>query len=352
MASVRLEKLSVAFTRDQPAVDQVSVDLVAGELFCLLGPSGCGKSTLLRLIGGYLKPDSGRVWIDEREVTAEPPERRNTGMVFQNYALFPHLSALENVAFPLRVRGIHKTARHAQANEMLDWVGLTQDERLRRPTKLSGGQQQRVALARALVADPGLLMLDEPFANLDRLLRERLREEMCEIQRSTGTTTILVTHDREEAFAIADRIAVMHQGRLLQIGTPDEIHDHPANAMVADFLGHRNLFRIEQTAEGMAMVNGTRIPLHGHAAAPGDHLLLRPEAMRLHFAETTGTLPATVRQSRFAGTHAHVILVLDGGAVVELRRDRQEVTLAAEQPVWLEIPPDAIAIISEKEVGK
>ncbi len=352
MARVRLEKLSVAFTRDQPAVDHVSVDLVAGELFCLLGPSGCGKSTLLRLIGGYLKPDAGRVWMDDREVTAEPPERRNTGMVFQNYALFPHLSALDNVAFPLRVRGIGKAARHAQAHEMLDWIGLTQDERLRRPAQLSGGQQQRVALARALVAGPGLLMLDEPFANLDRLLRERLREEMRDIQRRTGTTTILVTHDREEAFAIADRIAVMHRGRLLQIGTPSEVHDRPANAIVADFLGHRNLFRIEQSDEGMVFANGTRFPLHGHAATTGDHLLLRPEALRLHVTETSACQPGTVRQSRFAGTHALVTLVLDSGAVVEVQRGRQEPSLVAEQRVWLEIPPEALSIISGKEVSK
>lgn len=351
MSRIRLEQLSVAFTRDQRAVDDVSVELVAGELFCLLGPSGCGKSTLLRLIGGYLKPDAGRVWMDERDVTTDPPEQRNTGMVFQNYALFPHLSALDNVAFALRVRGVGKTDRHAKAHEMLDWVGLTQDERLRRPARLSGGQQQRVALARALVADPGLLMLDEPFANLDRLLRERLREEMRDIQRRTGTTTILVTHDREEAFAIADRIAVMHGGKLLQIGTPSEVHDRPANAVVAEFLGHRNLYRIVQTGEGTALADGTRFPIGGHTAAVGDHLLLRLERLRLHASEKSGGLPGAVRQSRFAGTHALITLALDGGAVVEVQQGRGEAALAQEQRLWLEIPPEAIAIISSKEDG-
>ena len=349
MARIRLENLSLAFTRDQLAVDSVSAELLAGELFCLLGPSGCGKSTLLRLIGGYLKPDAGRIWMDGRDITAEPPERRNTGMVFQNYALFPHLSALENVAFPLRVRGVGKTERRGQANEMLEWVGLTPDERLRRPTRLSGGQQQRVALARALVADPGLLMLDEPFANLDRLLRERLREEMCEIQRSTGTTTILVTHDREEAFAIANRIAVMHAGRLLQIGTPRELHERPANATVAEFLGHRNLFRIEATESGTAITNGTPFPLHNHPASAGEHLLLKPELLRLHTTEINNSLPGSVAQNRFAGSHAILTIALDGGAVVEVQQSGELGSLTPAERVWLEIPPEAIAVLSGKE---
>jgi len=345
MAHLHLENLSLTFNRGQPAVDKVSVDLTAGELFCLLGPSGCGKSTLLRLIGGYLKPDSGRVCMDQRDVTAEPPERRNSGMVFQNYALFPHLSALDNVAFALRVRGVTKTERHAKAHEMLDWVGLTRDERQRRPAKLSGGQQQRVALARALVAGPGLLMLDEPFANLDRQLRERLREEMREIQRRTGTTTILVTHDREEAFDIADRIAVMHRGRILQIGAPEELHNQPANAFVADFLGHRNLFPIERITADTALVEDTPFPLGGQPATAGDHLLLQASALSLYADAIDGGLPGTISRGRFAGTHSQITFALDGGAIIEVRQAKSDPALAPGQRAWLEIPPGAVSII-------
>jgi ABC-type Fe3+/spermidine/putrescine transport system ATPase subunit len=190
----------------------VSLGVAPGGFFSLLGPSGGGKTTLLRLVGGYLTPSAGRIRIHGRDVTGRPPEARNVGMVFQNYALFPHLSARENVAFGLEMHKVPRAARARRAEAMLDRVGLSAAERDRRPSRLSGGQQQRVALARALVIEPALLLLDEPLANLDRQLREQLRGELKELQRRTGVTTVLVTHDRDEALQLADRVGVLAAG--------------------------------------------------------------------------------------------------------------------------------------------
>ncbi len=325
MAAVRLDHLSCGFTGGTLAVDDVSFELAAGEFFCLLGPSGSGKSTLLRLIGGYLPPNSGRVFIHDRDVTHVPPEKRNAGMVFQNYALFPHLNALDNVAFGLRVKGVAKKEREAKANEMLDWVGLTPDERRRRPAQLSGGQQQRVALARALAFDPSLLMLDEPFANLDRSLRERLREEMGDVQRRAGITAILVTHDRDEALALGDRIAVMNHGKLLQIGTPEQVYREPQSTTVATFLGHRNVLDVA-------------------AAKPcglDRSALLWPEKLRLH---RDGHLPAVVRRIVYAGSHRVNTVQLDSGLELEVHTAHDALHQIGER-VGLEIPPDAITPI-------
>ena len=325
MAAIRVDHLSCAFGGSVSAVNDVSFALCSGEFFCLLGPSGSGKSTLLRLIGGYLRPDAGCVWINDREVTDDPPERRNTGMVFQNYGLFPHLNALDNVAFGLRVKGVTRTPRQARAHEMLDWVGLTAEERQRRPAELSGGQQQRVALARALAFGPSLLMLDEPFANLDRSLRERLRDELREVQRRAGTTTILVTHDRDEALSLGDRIGVMHQGQLLQIGSPEELYRHPASAAVATFLGHRNVLPADAAA----------------ACGLSGQVLLWPEKLRLH---PKGYLPAVLRRSIFSGSHRVLTVRLEVGHDLEVHT-AHDVTHSVGEAVGVEIPADAITPI-------
>ena len=325
MATIRLEHLSCAFASGTVAVADVSLELASGEFFCLLGPSGSGKSTLLRLLGGYLAPTSGKVWINDHDVTAEPPERRKTGMVFQNYALFPHLSALENVAFGLRVQGVAKKEREARAHEMLDWVGLTHDERARHPAQLSGGQQQRVALARALAFRPSLLMLDEPFANLDRSLRERLREEMREIQRRAGTTAILVTHDRDEALALGDRVAVMDQGRLLQIGTPEQVYRTPGSVTVASFLGHRNILS----------------PDHARACGVEGLVLLWPEKLDL---APSGGLPGVVLRMVFAGSHRVLTVKLDNGVELEAHAPH-DAALQADQRITLALRPGAATVI-------
>lgn len=327
MATVRLDHLICQFAGGTRAVNEVSFELASGEFFCLLGPSGSGKSTLLRLIGGYLFPDSGKVWINDQDVTCEPPERRQTGMVFQNYALFPHLSALENVSFGLRVKGVPKIQRLAKANEMLDWVGLTPDQRGRRPAQLSGGQQQRVALARALAFEPKLLMLDEPFANLDRSLRERLREEMRSIQRRAGTTAILVTHDRDEALALGDRIAVMHEGKLLQIGTPEQVYRQPVSAAVASFLGHRNVLGPDDSQK--CGLEGT--------------LLLWPEKLKL---QLQGHLPAIIQRSVFTGSHRTLTLRLEAGIELEVTAAHNS-NHQVQDRVSVEIPSDAITRIPE-----
>ncbi len=349
MASVRLENLKCSFSGVPQAVDDVSLELFSGELFCLLGPSGCGKSTLLRLIGGYLAPEAGRVWIGDADVTAQPPELRNTGMVFQNYALFPHLNALENVAFGLKVKGVRKSERIAKAEEMLDWVGLTADERRRRPSQLSGGQQQRVALARALAFGPNLLMLDEPFANLDRLLRERLREELKQVQRRSQTTTILVTHDREEALALGDRIGVMHRGRLLQVGSPEEVYRSPASSTVADFLGHRNLFEITKVEPDRIEAAGAILPKPSGAIVPRDHLLLWPNQLKLHRERGTERFEGTVTQSQFAGTHLVLTVTLRSGATLEAWRELGQDSLASGDTVWVEIPAAAVSVVKQAD---
>lgn len=340
MSDLRLEHVTCYFPGGTRAVDDVCLELAAGELFCLLGASGCGKSTLLRLIGGYLKPDAGRVWIGGREVTHAPPERRNAGMVFQNYALFPHLTALDNVAFGLRVQGMSKSERLARAHERLDWVGLTAVERQRRPSRLSGGQQQRVALARALAFNPSLLMLDEPFANLDRLLRERLREEIKQVQRRAGITTILVTHDREEAFALGDRIAVMHAGRLLQMGKPEAVHRQPASRAVAEFLGHRNVLPMAQAGAIFQLLDTN---------AGGD-VLLWPERLRLHAEAGAGRVAGQILKQRFTGER--VVLTAEFGAdatALEVHQPLNGPAWNDGDAVWLEAPAAAFTVVGRKE---
>jgi putative spermidine/putrescine transport system ATP-binding protein len=218
------------------AARDVNLTVRDGELLAILGPSGCGKTTLLRIAGGYELPDSGAVWIGGIDMTLAAPERRNVGMVFQNYALFPHMTVLENVEFGLRMRGMGRSERRDRAEAMLELAGI-RSEGSRRPAELSGGQQQRVALARALVIEPSVLLLDEPLANLDRNIRIRLRGELRAIQQRLGIATILVTHDQDEAAALAGRIAVMNEGRIEQVGTNDELRASPSNGFVADFLG-------------------------------------------------------------------------------------------------------------------
>lgn len=267
----------------------VSLSVPAGSLVTLLGPSGCGKTTLLKLIAGYLTPNGGAVRLRGRDVTAAPPERRNVGFVFQSYALFPHLTARGNVSFPLEVRGISRADTRARADAMLDRVRLAAGERDRYPHELSGGQQQRVALARALVFEPDVLLLDEPLANLDRALRDELRDELRRVQRETGTTTVLVTHDQDEAFAVSDFLGVMMGGEVRQFGPPREVYDRPNSEAVARTLGEANLL----SGELLGRPTGT--------------VLIRPESLRLG-----GPLCGRVSVVRFHGPDALVTVAGDG----------------------------------------
>lgn len=324
---IELQNLAFTYGGTSHAVDNVSLNIGKGEFFALLGPSGCGKSTLLKLLGGYETGASGSIRIDGEEVSHLPPEKRGAAMVFQNYALFPHLNARDNVAFSLRVGGIGKNERHQKADEMLDWIGLSRTEGDRKPSELSGGQQQRVALARALIMKPRLLMLDEPFANLDRLLREKLREELREIQIKAGVTTLLVTHDREEALSLADRIAIMDSGKILQAGNTESVFTHPSSLQVARFLGYRNAFPASDFP--------FEIPLDKN---PGDWLLIRADKVEF----SNNGFPATVIRSRFCGTHVATTLRVADQIDLEIIGTT---TFPVGEGIGVRFPPQALLIV-------
>jgi ABC-type Fe3+/spermidine/putrescine transport system ATPase subunit len=280
----------------------VSLAVPTGGFLTLLGPSGCGKTTLLKILGGYLAPLSGRIALRGRDVTTLPPEGRNVGMVFQQYALFPHLSARRNVSFGLEVRRVSTAERDRRVDAMLDRVGLSIAERGRMPAALSGGQQQRVALARALVIEPDVLLLDEPLANLDRRLRDELRGELRRLQRDTGVTTIMVTHDQEEALAISDTIGVMARGRLLQLGTPADVYHRPRTPFVARSLGDANLF------------DGSWV-----GRPFGEQVLVRPECCVLGGVESGWSWDGRVGAVSFFGPSVALDVVCDGGPSLRVR---------------------------------
>jgi putative spermidine/putrescine transport system ATP-binding protein len=296
MASLSVEKLTKRFGTSL-AVDDLDLSVREGELVALLGPSGCGKTTTLRMVAGFLPPTSGRVLFDNEDVTSLPAYRRSTGMVFQSYALFPHMTAAQNVGFGLEMRNLGAAERRAKVEEALKLVRLSHLAG-RLPKELSGGQQQRVALARALVINPKLFLLDEPLSNLDAKLRSEVRIEIRALQQRLGLTTLLVTHDREEALTMADRLVVMDGGKVRQIGTPKELYDEPQDAFVADFVGRCNILpgRREsesrfRTAGGLSLAVDTAANESNNANA----FALRPERISISpgaSGETQGRLEA------------------------------------------------------------
>jgi putative spermidine/putrescine transport system ATP-binding protein len=289
VASVRLEQLRQSYGSER-VVDIPALAIADGEFFSLLGPSGCGKTTTLRSIAGSVQPDAGRVTIGERDVTDLPPFRRNVGMVFQKYALFPHLTVAENVAYGLEGRGLARAAMLARVAESLDLVALQGFQRPY-PHQLSGGQQQRVAMARAVAYRPDVLLLDEPFSSLDVKLRSSLRVDLRRLQRTLGITTVFVTHDQQEALTLSDRLAVMNAVRIEQVGTPEAIYTSPESSFVADFVGGTNLLRgtiVAVASTGLARVDmhgrGTltvHAPDHVHAGAAVT-LMIKPERISVH----------------------------------------------------------------------
>ena len=295
------------------AVDNIDLEVSDGEFVTLLGPSGCGKTTTLRMVAGFIAPDSGEVWFDDRRMTEVPPHRRNTAMVFQSYALFPHMSVAENVAFGLKMRNLPAAEQAKRIDEALDMVSLRGLE-ARRPGQLSGGQQQRVALARAIVTRPDILLFDEPLSNLDAKLREKVRLEIRDLQRRLDITTLYVTHDQAEALAISDRIVVMNGGHIEQIGDPGTIYRAPRSAFVADFLGAANI------VDGQAVGGGTVESPVGKFAVTGAPLSAsrpvklswRPEDMKIAADGSANIRDAVVRSVVFRGNFIELLVEVAG----------------------------------------
>jgi ABC-type Fe3+/spermidine/putrescine transport system ATPase subunit len=284
----------------QVALRGLDLEIRDGEFFCLLGPSGCGKTTTLNLIGGFVPPTAGEIWIGGRRIDQLPPHRRPVNTVFQSYALFPHMNVRENVRFGLKMDHVARAESTPRVEEALALVGL-EDFGDRMPAQLSGGQQQRVAVARALVKRPAVLLLDEPLGALDLKLRQRLQIELSQIHRDVGTTFVYVTHDQEEAMSMADRIAVMNDGRIEQLGSPEEVYRRPTSRFVADFIGDSNFFAADVDGGVAQLADGSRVP-----CGPGSGratLMVRPETMRI---AADGGLKGEVVQTSFLGKHVRV----------------------------------------------
>ncbi|MDK1389304.1 ABC transporter ATP-binding protein [Sinorhizobium sp. 8-89] len=298
-AFLSLEKLTLAYG-DTVAVKDLDLSIQKGELVAFLGPSGCGKTTTMRSIAGLLKPKSGRIRLEGVDITRVSANKRSVGLVFQSYALFPHLTVFENVAFGLRLKGISGAELEMRVVSGLNSVGLTKFAN-RKPAELSGGQQQRVALARAMVMEPKVLLLDEPLSNLDARLRLEMRAELQRVQRDTGVTMVFVTHDQGEALSLADRIVVMLNGAIEQIGTPEDIYNSPASAFVADFVGFENIFPIEN---GRLKAGNGPIELAGPLPRDAAGLAWRPRMLTLG----SGPFQGTVRGASFSGSAREYLL--------------------------------------------
>ncbi|PJF09870.1 ABC transporter ATP-binding protein [Pseudorhodobacter sp. MZDSW-24AT] len=311
------------------AVAGIDLSIVKGELVTFLGPSGCGKTTSLRLIAGLELPSAGQVFIAGRDVSRDPASARNVGMVFQSYALFPHVSVLENVAYGPVIRGTPKAEAQARAREILEQVGLAGLE-ARLPAELSGGQQQRVAVARAIVQQPDVILFDEPLSNVDAKLRRKVREEIRSLQRRFGLTAVYVTHDQEEALAVSDRIVVMEKGRIAQVGTPSELYEHPASPFIADFIGDANLIQ-GRVVQGQFTAPGMAFPVSG-PDGPAT-LSIRPERITLSPGGPDRVLTAT-----YLGSRMEYSVATERGEML-VSRPIFEPRLTAGQEVSLHITP-------------
>ena len=341
------------------AVDGITLNIPGGEFFSLLGPSGCGKTTTLRLIAGFEQPTEGKILLDGQDMAQTPPHRRNVNTVFQNYALFPFLNVQENVSFGLRYKELPKEQVKRQVGDSLALVRL-EGMGKRRPSQLSGGQQQRVALARALVLNPAVLLLDEPLGALDAKLRKALQIELKALQETVGITFIYVTHDQEEALTMSDRMAVMSNGHVEQVGSPSEVYEEPANAYVADFLGASNL--MPARADGRGADGRCRVRLgefelaaaRGHVDSRGDvKITIRPERVQLEDYGTPGEnrLPGMVQRVVYVGSTVQLIVNLAPGQTVQASMQNQGGTLGFDQgtPVGVFLPPDALRVLASED---
>jgi iron(III) transport system ATP-binding protein len=341
------------------ALNDINLDIARGDFVCFLGPSGCGKTTLLRAIAGLDPQTSGSIVIDGRDVSHAPPAARDFGIVFQSYALFPNLTIADNVGYGLVNQGLARAQVTARVDELLTLVGLS-DQRAKYPIQLSGGQQQRVALARALATSPGLLLLDEPLSALDARVRLRLREEIRSIHKRLGVTTIMVTHDQEEALSMAERIVVMNHGVIEQIGTPEEVYGKPATAFVADFVGRMNFLSGTLKDGGLVQVGqhvlSTRYGGRSLPKGSSVELGFRPEAVEIVATGTKGAVGATIRDIEFLGAFSRIDLALDGVDHKPLLADVSAHVMAALKPavgasLGLMLPPDALRVYPARMAG-
>jgi spermidine/putrescine transport system ATP-binding protein len=346
---------------DFTAVDGLNLRMPPGEFFSLLGPSGCGKTTTLRMIAGFERPSEGQILLDGEDMAATPPHKRNVNTVFQNYALFPHLTVEKNVAFGLKYKDFSKQEERERVGRALELVRLTGFEQ-RRPSQLSGGQQQRVALARALILNPAVLLLDEPLGALDAKLRKALQIELKSIQEEVGITFIYVTHDQEEALTMSDRIAVMSNGRVEQVGPPKEVYEEPSTAYVADFLGVSNL--MDATADGQT-TGGCRVR-HGEfelVAGQGEEdargpvkLCIRPERVELETAGVSGPnrVPGMIERVVYVGSVLHVLVNLAPGDKIQvwLQNEGEGLPWAQGTAVSVHMPSEALRVLPEGEISE
>ncbi|WP_249713995.1 ABC transporter ATP-binding protein [Rhizomonospora bruguierae] len=345
---LRLEGVTRRFA-GHDALTGLTMTIRRGEFIALLGPSGCGKSTALNCLAGLLPLTDGSIWQDETRLDTVPPEKRGFGMVFQSYALFPHLSVRRNIAFGLQMRRLPRAEIRRRTDEAIRLVRL-EEHAAKLPGQLSGGQQQRVAIARAVVLEPALVLMDEPLSNLDAKLRLEMRTEIRRLHQSLGLTTVYVTHDQEEALSLADRLVVLRAGRVQQIGTPEELHTTPANRHVADFMGFRNLLpmRVAELAGDKAVVEGDGMRLHGTAVGalrPGDPVVAaaRPESLRL---DAAGGVPATVEVVEYQGREAAVEVVTAQGVRLHARAGQRP---AVGEPVTVGVDPADLLVFPADE---
>ncbi len=357
MVSISLQSITKTFG-EVIAVDDVSIEIVDGELFTLLGPSGCGKTTLLRVIAGFYHPEAGQVFFNEENVTNLPPHKRNTGMVFQNYAIWPHMKVYDNVAFGLKIRKIPKSQTQKRVFDILEAVRLGGFED-RTPFQLSGGQQQRVALARALVINPQVLLLDEPLSNLDAKLRLEMRHELKRIQQEFGTTTIYVTHDQEEALSISGRIAILDYGKLMQLGTPHEIYEAPQNLFVADFIGSSTFLPVKikqvnggnilsQTPWGLQLTGHCPLTDYRFRKDEEAFVAIRPEDFKVRVPETSNNrIPSKVASVVFTGRYNDVRADIGGTNLAQAEVDATRIIKTGDELILYVLHSDTMILPAE-----
>ncbi|MGR6432959.1 ABC transporter ATP-binding protein [Rhizobium sp. PAMB 3174] len=304
------------------ALDNVNLDVAPGEFVSVLGPSGSGKTTLLGILGGFVQPTSGKIFLGNRDITFEPPHKREIGIVFQNYALFPHMSVGENITFPLRARRLPKSTWPAKLKSALEMVELAGYEN-RKIHELSGGQRQRVALARAMIFEPGLILMDEPLSALDKQLRETMQIELKRLHQRLSATIVYVTHDQREALTMSDRVAIMNEGRLVQVDTPERLHDHPVNAFVARFIGEATLLPVRRESDDSVRLKG-QVLRTAHRVPDGGNLHLVVHSEKLVLAdgtepEASNRLAGTVTDTLYQGESVRVFVRLDDGEELSFR---------------------------------